>query len=237
MQNPSRTRMLGSVAAFLGLAVLVSQNAPAASLSAPSFNAPNIPAAGFPEFTSNVSGKVFQQGNGDFVLEAGNGFGLSNSNALFNLTASNPYAVQRESYSLFAEFNPNGTFKSGYVSIYGAISGLGLGYQNLYTANIIDDGLSFNSLGVGFKTTNANASGWASQFQTGPESVYLYNFDFRGLSSFGRDSRKSSAFFFNAREVTTVPLPAAGLLLVSGLAALARRRRAQDGAGALAPAA
>ncbi|MGH8488551.1 MAG: hypothetical protein ACREXS_06730, partial [Gammaproteobacteria bacterium] len=71
---------------------------------------------------------------------------------------------------------------------------------------------SSNNL-LGFET--ANASGWASQFQSGPESLYFSLS--RRFPGFDDDFRRWSA---NATALTTVPLPGAVYLLGSAFAGL-----------------
>jgi hypothetical protein len=222
LNTDSLRKALLSIVAIGGCILMAT--AADAAMMLPSFNA-GLPAPGFPDFTGNVGATVFLD-SGGFLLEAGNGYGLANSNTFFDLSPTLQYAVQNENYSLSAQFNSRGVFEYGMVKIYGQINSLGVGYQNLYTASFDKAGLSFNTFGIGFETTNVGDSGWATKYQSGPESVYLYDLsNLRLGSQWDFSGWHVPVLSFNALQITTVPLPAALWLLLSSLGALLMRAR------------
>jgi len=133
-------------------------------------------------------------------------------------------------YKLNATFDKSGNFVSGDVQIKGGITGLGIPGETLLmsadliayawggnnTTNPIDNNL------VGFNTTNIYCDSGLGVYCTNSESVLLVLTD-----PFGGDVnakiQKASGY-----AITSVPLPAAVWLFLSGLGlmgATARRRR------------
>jgi hypothetical protein len=208
-------------------ACLLAASAAQATVKPPVFDAPGIPAAGFPDFMGSISATAVWGDSGVTL----NVTGTNAAVPTFSLDGTHQYAVQNEKYNLYLNYGFDGSV-SGKVSITGAISGLHVAQQNLYTANII--GAAFgDNFSLGLKTTNVGESGWASKYQNGPESVYLYNLknfrwsesDFGNLNRLNHDDNPSLRF--TGLQFTTVPLPAAAWLLVSGIAGLSSfvRRR------------
>ena len=225
--------------AALGASVLIAGNA-TAQTTVPSFNAPGIPQAGFPDFVNlnNVNlqfGQInfFQQsiggysaGFGDYVLSA------SASTTYFNLSSTAAYGVSNGSFTAHAVFSPWGQFISGSETITGSIPTLGVAQQTLYSASFGAFGVSTSNTALGFQTLYSTASGWAKKYESSNESMYLFSSTQGSL-----DNALKSGFFLpdyfstTSSEITTVPLPAAAWLFGPALAALfgvARRRRSSS---------
>lgn len=194
----------------------------ASAFTPPTFNAPGILPAGIPDFTNSATNLFF--GFGSYVLTA------TGTGGTFNLNPTQSYSVSNESFTLTADFNSKGQLTGGTESIWGSISGLTSNtYQNLYTASLAAYGVSTSTIGLGFETTGA--TGWASKFQTGPESVYLYSPSMASFDSALKSGSPPVFYFGSASALTTVPLPAAGWLLgpaLAGLLAAGRRRRSSS---------
>jgi hypothetical protein len=227
-----RRSILESGAALLSVATLGATATllagPAhASVTLPVFNAPGIPQAGFPDFSnSNDVSLVFSRVlfGGDYLLTA------TGSAGVFNLNSTQSYSVSNEFFGMYAEFNSKGQFISGGETIIGSIPGLtGNRFQNLYSVAFDKYAVSTSTPGLGFQSLFPTASGFASKYQSGDESLYLYSSALASLDN-ALASGKNLPNFFTATvsEFTTVPLPAAGWLLgagLLGLIAIGRPRR------------
>jgi hypothetical protein len=216
--------VLLSVAA-LGAAGTLLASAANAAVTPPLFNVPGIPQAGFPDFTNSSNASlVFLKVpfGGDYLLAASGGAGA------FNLASTRSYSVNDELFAMYAEFNSKGQFISGGETIFGNIPGLtGNRFQNLYS--VAFDKYAVATVGLGFESVLSTASGFASKYQNTDESLYLYSRALGSLDS-ALASGKNLPSFFSASvsEFTTVPLPAAGWLLgtgLLGLIAIGRARR------------
>jgi hypothetical protein len=197
---------------------------------------PNIPVAGFPEFTSAVDGTVFLTYSQGKVTGLEIQVSQASSTGTFYLNANSAYSVSSETYSFTALLNTSLSLTSGSVSITGKIPSL-TSQTNLYGATLTAAAVSLNSnFGLGFETTKA--TGWASQYQKGNESTWLYDFSNVSLSGLAKNDDNMSDWIktlekdgqnakltFNAYQITTVPLPAAGWLLLTGLGTLVGRAR------------
>ena len=227
--------------AVLGASALVASNADATTL--PTFNAPGISAPGYPDFlnSGNVTLAFGQIGgrnrsvmgysapSGDYVLAA---IGTS---GVFNSSSSSSVGVNNEIFAMYAEFNSSGQFLSGGETIYGCQPpGTSCKFnqiQNLYTVSFDKYAVSTSTVGLGFDTVLSTASGWAKQFQTTNESLYLYAAAMASLDNAlktGKGLSSFNGFSTTVSELTTVPLPAAGWLFGPAFAAIfgvMRRRR------------
>lgn len=159
---------------------------------------------------------------------------------IFFQLGSEEYAIEDGSYRLTAYFDWDGnldTQKSN-VQIRGSFNEDDLAeladtsqqYQlwggNLFSARLTDVGLSFDDgeLALGFATTDFD--GWAAQFGTLRESVWLYDF-YPSANKLIPFIAALSEGTLEATAVTTVPLPAGIWLIGSALMgyALVGRRR------------
>jgi hypothetical protein len=218
--------------ATVGAGALMASGANASMCSpAPVFNAPGVPAAGFPDFrNSNVSVSLTGKTGSGFVLTA-----TATSPGTFCL-GNNTYSISSETFKMTALFSNSGTFESGSESIYGYIPGLtSNSVQDLFSDSLTSYGVSTSTAGLGFETAS-DPTGWASQYQSTDESLYLYGLlaklisgDLSAGLSCGKNCIKSVSISASPiSAITTVPLPAAIWLLgagVAGLLAVGRRRR------------
>lgn len=193
-----------------------------------------IPAPGYPSFQNAVSITQSRSGTGasatTLLVATHTASGIT-----FRPNANSSYAILNPSFLLSASFDSEGAFISGSVSINGELPGYNgpgiappAGLTNLYLANLSDFGFDKvngkTPVALGFKTDNF--SGWAAQFQSGPESVYLYDFNVVGfMNSFKNPKLRTTTFSGSA--ITTVPVPGAVWLFGSSvgllLAGLSRR--------------
>ena len=93
--------------------------------------------------------------------------------------------------------------------------------------------VSTSTVGLGFDTVLSTASGWAKQFQSSNESLYLYSAALATLDNNLKTGNLSgynkNVFSATVSELTTVPIPAAGWLFGPAFAAMfgvMRRRSA-----------
>ncbi len=205
----------------------------------PNFNIAGIPPPGFAHFdqTRDVEVKLVKSGTG-----TGATYQLT---ATFNNTANgDPALFQQDpwtqfgmsgTYQLTANFDSAAGWTGGSVSINGTVPGYNVpGYTAppntsslLYRADLIayraDTTADATPMALGFETTNP--TGWAAQFQTGNESVYLYDFNVAALMGSFTSNKFKSVTFTKASALTTVPLPAAFWLFGTALLALSGARR------------
>jgi hypothetical protein len=219
------------------VAAIFSATAAHAAYTPPVFTPfPTIPKPGFPEFTGAVQGSVFLTYSHGHVTGLELQATQATSTGSFYMSPTSAYTVSNETYNFTAVLNFYTGQISGSESITGKIPSL-TSQTNLYSAKIDAAALSFGpTFGLGFETTGA--SGWASKFQTGKESTWLYGFNNFGLAGLGRGDSEMSDWIrvlekdgqnarltFNAYQITTVPLPAAAWLLLSGFGTLVGRIR------------
>jgi hypothetical protein len=222
--------------AFLALAALPVTSHAAAAV--PNFSIAGIPAAGFPHFdnTRDVTVTLAKNGTGATTYQLTATY--NGGPFVFQTDPWTSYNVTGGSYTLNAFFSNTSTstnpaFTSGTVAINGSIpgySGPGTPPPNpglLYGANLTAFGFDrtpdSTPAALGFKTDSP--TGWAAQFQGGPESVYLYDFNVAALMSSFSSAKFRSVQFTRASAFTTVPLPAAVWLFGSALVGLAGVRR------------
>lgn len=212
----------------------------------------NPPEAGYPGFF-NLSQLEFEKKlSGGFRLTAtgtGRYYQFDRSPV-----AGDEWLVSNASFTLVAHWSNlsnllNGTLSSGTVDIKGKIPGfVGTAAEKSYSYTGSHDvtnttgtlyhadlklsrgtGIDTSPWGLGFTTLGATDSGWASQFQTGNESVWFYEKNlWSSLTSaitLNGNKRSWSLELSNVKTITTVPVPAAVWLLGSGLMALAGARR------------
>jgi hypothetical protein len=219
--------------------------------TADAWNAPGISQPSYPAFTdygtnpltlqfgliggSQKSIHGYTAPTGDYVLAA-----FSTDDGAFFSNSNSFKTINDESYSMDAVFNSKGQWLSGGVTIYGC-SPPGSSCSktsNLYTATFDKFGIATSPVGLGFETNISTVSGWAKQFQSFDESLYLYAANMAPLDN-ALASGKNIPTYFTVNDVagwTTVPLPAAGWLFGSaliGIFGVMRRRPSRSGTEAL----
>lgn len=201
---------------------------------------PTIPKAGFPEFTSTVNGTAFLTYSHGQITGLDITATQSSSSGSFYLSPTSVYAVSNETYSFSAVLNLSTGAVTGSETITGKLPSLTT-QTNLYGASLDQIAISGSpTIGLGFETTKA--TGWASKYQTGKESTWFYNFSNIGLTGLAKNDTNMSDWIkalekdgqnakltFSAYQITTVPLPAAIWLMLSGLGALLTRVRRRAG--------
>jgi hypothetical protein len=222
--------------AVLGASALIAGTAGATTL--PTFNAPGIPVPGFPDFlnTNNISLNFFKdplKNSSDYILTA------TGSAGVFNSSSTKSSSITNEIFAMFADFDSHGHFLSGGETIFGCsppgTSCKANQIQNLYTVAFDKYGVSTSTVGLGFDTVFSTASGWAKQFQTSNESLYLYSAAMASLDNNLKAGTLSgynkNGFRATVSELTTVPLPAAAWLFGPAFAGLfgVMRRRSRSG--------
>lgn len=203
---------------------------------------PGIPASGAPSFVFNNSpAKSF----GSNVQSWFNNYAIiqnvGGADGSYNMFAHNEGSFDffetmgvdidgsAGNFDLDATFDSNGVLLGGTVTIMGSIAGLGIDDPStvLMTAELVN----FNSQGnlVGFSIGNISCAAEIQNCETDPgdiESVY-----FRMAGSFaGIENLNGKNYRSTIASITTVPLPAAVWLMLSGLACtagMALRRHAK----------
>lgn len=172
---------------------------------------PGIPPVSFPRFENNVSISETRSGNGAEAYTTLKVFDDPGS-FVFRFTSTESYNVTNTGYLLSARYNAVGEFVDGSVSITGIVQGYPDApstVTNLYTANLAsyaaDTTNDATPIALGFTTDTR--SGWASQFQSGPESVYLYDFNVIGFVN-NLTNPLFSNTTYHGSAATSVPLPA-----------------------------
>jgi hypothetical protein len=196
--------------------------------TADAWNAPGITEPSYPAFTdygtnpltlqfgliggSTKSIDGYTAPAGDYVLAA-----FSTDDGAFFINSTSFQTIHDEAYSMDAVFNSKGQFISGGVTIYGC-SPPGSSCTkttNLYTASFDKFGVATSPVGLGFETNVSTVTGWAKQFQSFDESLYLFAADMAPLDN-ALASGKNIPTWFTTKDIaaiTTVPLPSAGWLL------------------------
>jgi hypothetical protein len=199
-----------------------------------------VPEAGFPSFYSFQDIKVglTKTGSGSgatYKLTADYAPSGSNNYNVFWLTDTIGGDITNGASNLVANFNSSGTFTGGTLTITGTISSLNVNVpgltlpapnSTLYTANLTGFGSDTTNnatpASIGFSTVATG--GWAAQFQTVTESVYLFDFNVANLMASFRNPRFTSGIWNNASQYVTVPVPAALWLFGSAIAVFSRFR-------------
>lgn len=203
---------------------------------------PGIPASGAPSFVfNNTPAKSFGSNvqswfNNYAIVQnvggAGGSYNLfAHNEGSFSFFESMDVALggSAGSFDLNATFDSNGALLGGTVSIMGAIKGLGIDDAStvLMTADLVD--FEYQGNLVGFSIGNITCATEIQNCETDPgdiESVY-----FRMAGGFaGIENLNGKNYRSTIASITTVPVPAAVWLMLSGLACLARkafRRRAK----------
>jgi hypothetical protein len=234
------------------------------AVTVPNFGGPGIASPGYPDFWgANVDATVTQNKNGTFTLSVigstaacGNPRTLGScSAAIFNFP-SGAYLVGNETLNIVANFSASGVFTSGSYTMIGSLpasskptigsapNGFSWGAQGtetLLTANLTADVIDSSDEALGFK--EVITGGWADQFATTSESVWLYSL-LGGLDMNGGNNKLNSNWnnflgelasgrglqantFAAIGSIATVPVPGMVWLLgggLIGLVGLARRR-------------
>jgi hypothetical protein len=215
----------------------------------PTFSAPGIPQAGYPDFAAlNFSASVSGSANSGYTLT------ISEDDpniGVFNFKHG-AYLVSDETVQLVAHFDATGhllTNQNNSIEIEGSVAAwnhpsLGAapsGYSwsgttrdtLLFYADLTGVGVDSKHEALGFSTTDFY--GWASQFANPNAAESLWLFSLLGSVDNGTGAGKSwdaflteiknhtaltAASFSGIESVATVPLPATLLMLMSGLVGL-----------------
>ena len=183
---------------------------------------PTIIDPSFPQFQNSVTIKRGNGPNSDtWSISNKNG---QNSTSQFFTSVSTSYAVSSVKYDGSVLWNPNGTFNSGTVSITGKVAGFSR--QELMTADLVGyawDGGSF----LGFNTSNILCSADLNSLIGGAgcttdESLVIQ------LKNGWDGNPLTKGLNLSGIAITSVPLPAAAWLFISGLGLMgvtARRKQ------------
>lgn len=198
----------------------------------PNFSITNIPPPGFPHFDNTADLTLLKTGTGPtaaYQMTAN-----WNSGAFLFQTGPSLSFTVTGSYSVTANFSSSGALTSGTVTVNGTVPGYnGPGAapsanpQLLYQANLtafnVDPTNDGTPAALGFRTESP--TGWAAQFQTDPESLYVYGFNVASFMSSFTTSKFRASAYGNTLAYTTVPVPAAAWLFGSAVLTLAGWRR------------
>ena len=177
---------------------------------------PGITDPSVPQFVHNVKVRA---NRGNWTISTNDG----NRAFTFNDGAGNIWDGDGFKYNFTASFDMDtGAFQGGSVSIQGSIAGLGITDKKtfLMSADLVSFGFNAGTNLVGFNTANIVCDPGLGVYCTTSESVFL-ELD----SIFGGDP--TARFQTTATAYTSVPLPAAAWLFLSGaglLGAAVRRR-------------
>jgi len=175
----------------------------------------DITPAGWPRFESDTSIKWKSKDDKGFTLKAS----LNGSMDFLN-SPGDSYMVSDGSYKLKASFDASGALQSGDLTIRGAVTGLGITSTTLFTASL--DAFAYDGTTLAFKTTITGGEICVVVGCTTYESIWI------DLDTGGFDPTLKK-FTDTGMAITTIPVPAAVWLFVSGIVGLAsftRRRKA-----------
>jgi len=220
-------------AALLCIGMLGSNEASALSID-PSASLPGIPMAGAPSFNFNDTGGDYSNTidswytNIVYIQDLGAGgytlYAYSEGNFTYWEDSTTSYQGYDGIFDLQASYDANGVFQNGTVTIDGLIPGVVNTNQQLMRANLTDFAFAANL--VGFEIDGIVCPPEiVNCLPAGPaESIYFYTAaNFPDIGSLAGDYQTTMA------SKTTVPVPAAVWLMLSGLGllgAFARRQRA-----------
>jgi hypothetical protein len=221
----------------------------AGATTLPGFSAPGIPAPGSPNFTlADFSGSLIGSAQSGYTLTivsdpASGTFNIGN--ASYAVHHEEIFLTAHFDSHGHLVANPSNT-----VEIFGSLSGSNhplrgappsgdswsaQPFEELFSANLTGIGVDASAKALGFSTDYF--SGWASQFAPSDavESLWLYSLS-SGRGGYCDDHRNRSwsqflaelehdrplhdARFRDLGSITTVPLPAAALLMLGGLTGL-----------------
>ena len=183
---------------------------------------PTIIDPSFPQFQNSVTIKRGNGPNSDtWSISNKNG---QNSTSQFFTSVSTSYAVSSVKYDGSVLWNPNGTFNSGTVSITGKVAGFSR--QELMTADLVGYEWDTGSF-LGFNTSNIQCSADLNSLIGGGgcttnESLVIQ------LKNGWDGNPLTKGLNLSGIAITSVPLPAAAWLFISGLGLMgvaARRKQ------------
>ena len=183
---------------------------------------PTIIDPSFPQFQNSVTIKRGNGPNSDtWSISNKNG---QNSTSQFFTSVSTSYAVSSVKYDGSVLWNPNGTFNSGTVSITGKVAGFSR--QELMTADLVGYEWDTGSF-LGFNTSNIQCSADLNSLIGGGgcttnESLVIQ------LKNGWDGNPLTKGLNLSGIAITSVPLPAAVWLFISGLGLMgvaARRKQ------------
>ena len=169
--------------------------------------------------TATVFGDATNKFSGDlYVGQVNRGYRLTSSaEGKFALQTNNLYSGTDGCFDLMAEFDRNGVFKSGSMTISGTVAGLIPQNRLLFSAKLTDFASSSNLIGFGTNITYCALQ--IKAYCTSAESVYLaLKKEFTGL-------KPNMSFKSKVASYTTIPAPASLLLLGTGCIGLIGRMR------------
>jgi hypothetical protein len=207
----------------------LAQNAFASTFPTPPYSLPGIPTSGAPGFTNSAEINLFNLGGNSFLFAASN----AGAPLTFEL-GSHSVTSSSARFLVTAEFMADGSYiqNTGTLTVSGSIPFIS-SYApytlpgvyisgDLLTAKL--DNFAFNSDLLGFSTSLL--TGFGSSFGTN-ESVYFSTPGIASALGFGTNpGLHATTNPILANTVTSVPLPAAVWLFMSGLALLGLRRKA-----------
>ncbi len=233
MRIVSPVKTVSTVAVLLLLCSSVI--APRSTLAAPATVNPTtqldgLPEAGTPSFIFNDQLRTF---GGNIQSWQDNYAIFKNMGDSYNFYAHNTgsftywesmdtsYGGITGALDLVARFDNNGILQSGgTITITGAISDIGItdSTTTLMTAELVDFVYSGNK--IGFSITNIQCADEIVGCATDPNQIESVYFGLAGSFN-GLTSLNGRNFHTTMMSATTVPIPAAAWLLLSGLSALA----------------
>jgi hypothetical protein len=227
-------------AGLLGIGLLGSNEASAISIDASS-TLPGIAMAGAPSFNFNDSGGDYSETIDSWftniVYIANNGaagytlYAYQEGNFTYWADSTTPYSGTDGVFNLTANYDDNGVFQDGSVTIDGIISGLINSNSLLMSADLTS--FNFQNDLVGFATDITYCDpiiSIAADVCTFAESIYFTTAaNLPDIGSLTTDFQTSMA------SKTTIPIPAAAWLMLSGLGLLGAFTRRRHGTSMAQP--